>query len=283
MAIEDDTASAYGGYRAYLGKPPYGKYAQLFVEVVESVAADSVGPGKCVKFAEKMIEVLHQVQKVKEGNGYAGLFADAAAKKEFDCKNFAVFAGECADFFGLDHEYVCLRSHMVLRVDSIYLDLAYQKYYCSKEELEKEHGQIFLAFKGMDKLKFSPYENLGHHHYWLGWKRQLLGDTASANEEYDTAARCISRAIEIAPELPGLWKMLGRLQLALGNRSGALEAYKRELALDPCSWDVHYRIGSVYDAMGNYGAALSEYVEAAGLGCRFLNKDIERLHSLMKK
>ncbi|MCX6771495.1 MAG: tetratricopeptide repeat protein [Candidatus Micrarchaeota archaeon] len=282
-SIEDDKRSGSGGYVPSRGYEPENDYARIFEAVVDSLASRGIEKGKCVEFADGMINALYDDQKIRAGNGIIGLFADAFKYTQFDCKNFAVFAAECADYFGFSYEYVCLRHHMVLQVDTVYLDLVEGTYYTSRRALEDKHGKVFLTINGKDtcKLKFSSYENLGHMHYYLGQKHIIAGDTAGAAEEYDTARICIQKSLEIAPELPDLWKMLGKIYLALNRLDDALGAYLREAQLDPDSWDVHYRRGNIYCDLKNYKMALKEYEEAKNAGCRFVDKDISRIRQLL--
>lgn len=96
-------------------------------------------------------------------------------------------------------------------------------------------------------------------HYWLGLVRQDLGDLASARE-------CFERAVELKPDyVPAIYQLafahkvssdddplLLRVQsLALGGGG----TYKDRML-------VHFALGKLYDDLGDYEAAASEFHDA---------------------
>jgi tetratricopeptide (TPR) repeat protein len=82
------------------------------------------------------------------------------------------------------------------------------------------------------------------YHVVLGDAYRYRAKGLQGVEEYE-------KALSLAPDLPGVNYQLGVLQSELHDYNKALEAFQRELTLDPNSADAHYSLGAYYLSFGN--------------------------------
>ena len=102
----------------------------------------------------------------------------------------------------------------------------------------------------MRALDIEP--DLGEAYASLGLVRQLQNNPVAAEEAYRTA-------MELRPNYPRVFRLLGRLELAWGDREEAYEWLQKALALDPYSIPVNFDIARYYDVSGDFENALTRY------------------------
>jgi tetratricopeptide (TPR) repeat protein len=79
----------------------------------------------------------------------------------------------------------------------------------------------------------------------------VLGDAYRYRSKGLQAVSEYEKARSLAPDLPGVNYQLGVLQSELHDYNKAVEAFQRELTLDPNSADAHYSLGAYYLGFGN--------------------------------
>jgi len=79
----------------------------------------------------------------------------------------------------------------------------------------------------------------------------VLGDAYRYRSKGLEAIGEYERARTLVPDLPGVNYQLGVLQSELHDYNKAVEAFQRELSLDPNSADAHYSLGAYYLGFGN--------------------------------
>jgi tetratricopeptide (TPR) repeat protein len=79
----------------------------------------------------------------------------------------------------------------------------------------------------------------------------VLGDAYRYRSKGLEAVGEYEKARGLVPDLPGVNYQLGVLQSELHDYDKALEAFQRELSLDPNSADTHYSLGAYYLSYGN--------------------------------
>jgi tetratricopeptide (TPR) repeat protein len=84
----------------------------------------------------------------------------------------------------------------------------------------------------------------GQYHAVLGDAYRYRAKGLEAVGEYE-------KARSLAPDLPGVNYQLGVLQSELHDYNKAVEAFQRELTVDPNSADAHYSLGAYYLGFGN--------------------------------
>lgn len=85
-----------------------------------------------------------------------------------------------------------------------------------------------------------------------------LGIARYDRDEYELAAECYQRAIEVAPTLPLSYNNLGNALLALGRAAEALPLYRRALALDPDYVEAHSNLAMALLTAGDFEAGWHE-------------------------
>jgi len=79
----------------------------------------------------------------------------------------------------------------------------------------------------------------------------VLGDAYRYRSKGLQAVGEYEKARSLAPDLPGVNYQLGVLQSELHDYNKAVEAFQRELTVDPNSADAHYSLGAYYLGFGN--------------------------------
>ncbi len=77
--------------------------------------------------------------------------------------------------------------------------------------------------------------------------------------EYQAAAACYHKALEIDPNLSGAYYNLGLAYFHLNRWEDSLKAYEKALSLDPNYPSAELNLGTVYAALGRYHEAIALY------------------------
>ena len=94
--------------------------------------------------------------------------------------------------------------------------------------------------------KASFYVNLGVSYYELG--------------NYDQAVKRFQKAIELDPDYPGLYGLLGSALLQGGEIDQAIEAYRNQIAKTPDIGDVHFNLGGLHEShLDDIDRAIQEF------------------------
>lgn len=86
--------------------------------------------------------------------------------------------------------------------------------------------------------------------------RLLLGTTKFEAHDFNGALADLRRAMELNPELPGVYAYYGMALMVMGDIAGSKEAFKRELGRDPNNFDANLRLGALLRMDQDYTAAL---------------------------
>ena len=93
----------------------------------------------------------------------------------------------------------------------------------------------------------------------------FLADEARVREDWETATQLLRRALEVAPEDPGVLVTLGLVRDGAGDLDGAIDALARSLAADPNQPVARVNLGIVRAAAGDDAGAVREYEAAIAL------------------
>ena len=86
-----------------------------------------------------------------------------------------------------------------------------------------------------------------------------LGDIELERNNLDQAASLLGKATQHDPDLRIAFLDLGTVRMQQKVYPAAVKALERAIALDPKPTDAHYRLGRVYQAMGNRAGAEKEF------------------------
>lgn len=95
-----------------------------------------------------------------------------------------------------------------------------------------------------------------------------LGGAYILQQKWDRAVRVLSKAADANPENVMLWVNLGAAHLGNLQTAGpkqqerAIRAYERALTIDPMTPNVHYHLGLIYKARGEFNRATAFFQRA---------------------
>ena len=83
---------------------------------------------------------------------------------------------------------------------------------------------------------------------------------------FDESEKAYKRSIELDPEDPTVWENLGTLYDAMGRENDAISAFTRSIEIDSTRATVYYRKGNVYSSrLNDYLKAIPEFQKAVEL------------------
>src|SRR6266436_729143 len=95
------------------------------------------------------------------------------------------------------------------------------------------------------------------------------GLIASESNRFDDAVKYFLKAIESAPESPVLWNHLGAAYSRLGEKEGALKAYRQAVVIAPYNAVARYNFGNAFYQSGYLKEAAVELNLATNLRPEF--------------
>lgn len=99
----------------------------------------------------------------------------------------------------------------------------------------------------------------------------FLGQHYAASGAIDKAL-VLARKLQVAnPENPQVLDLLGKTQLAKGDKKGAVESYSKLVSLMPKSANAHFRLASVYAQVQDPGAAKEALRKALAIDPKYLD------------
>ena len=84
-----------------------------------------------------------------------------------------------------------------------------------------------------------------------------LGRTLNQQGRHEDALKAFDKAIELKPDVAGLWRSRGDALADLQRQADALLSYQRALDFDPNHWDAAYKSGFLLHEMGRMEEAIS--------------------------
>lgn len=121
----------------------------------------------------------------------------------------------------------------------------------------RKEGQLEKA----ERILKSASHSYSDH--WPLWAE--LGHILVAKTEYEEAHDSFLKAIDLNPDMSGLWNNLGYVRKELGNIDGAIEATLKSKSLSATETDknvANYNLACYYCLAGNREATLSYLTEA---------------------
>jgi len=92
-----------------------------------------------------------------------------------------------------------------------------------------------------------------------------LGDVAMKNNDSDSAVPLLKKALQSKTNIRVAWLDMGVILAQQGHNQDAIAHLKRAVELDPERPDAHFRLGRIYQAMGNQTAAQKEFDKVRAL------------------
>ena len=166
----------------------------------------------------------------------------------------------------VDHEQAAIRNAVAN------LDAAGLRQLCEREEDRRKLGPqlraIFQALIERDpEGSFPLLEAIRRDNPTDFWLNQNLGMAyfRVGRPKLTECLRCLSVAIALRPDSPGVHLNLGNALDAKGDRDGAIAEYRIATRLDPQYSTAHFNLGIVLFAKGDLVDAIAEYRIAARL------------------
>jgi len=101
-----------------------------------------------------------------------------------------------------------------------------------------------------------PSLALANYYYALAlWKGERGAETVHNSGQVE---RLLEKAAALDPRFDPAYLQLGNLRFERGDSTGAIAAYKKALAENPSSSETHYRLGLVYERVGDRAKGRSE-------------------------
>jgi tetratricopeptide (TPR) repeat protein len=92
-----------------------------------------------------------------------------------------------------------------------------------------------------------------------------LGDIEMKRNDPDAALPLLKKAVQLKNDIRIAYSDLGAIFLERKQHDDALVALQRAVELDPAQPDAHFRLGRLYQAMGNTAAAQTEFARVREL------------------
>lgn len=110
-------------------------------------------------------------------------------------------------------------------------------------------------FMSSPKNKVKTYANRGLDFYKEG--------------KFEEAIEQFNKAIEINPEISGLYRGLGGAYLELGDYGKAIENFEKALSMNPNNPNTYNGLGEVYYQIGDYDKAIEYFKEAINIDSNY--------------
>lgn len=102
---------------------------------------------------------------------------------------------------------------------------------------------------------------------------QAFGELYESRGDPDHARQEYEKALQLAPEMPGIRLRIGRLLLASKNKDEIEQStnwFTKELRIDPGSAEAEYEMGEAFRKLGDSGLALQHFGRAVQLDGKFV-------------
>jgi tetratricopeptide (TPR) repeat protein len=93
----------------------------------------------------------------------------------------------------------------------------------------------------------------------------FLGDVLLKKDDPGAALLLIKKALQSRKDIRIAYVDLGAILAQQGQNQDAIVALKRAIDLDPEQPDAHFRLGRVYQAVGNHGESQKEFAKVREL------------------
>ena len=131
------------------------------------------------------------------------------------------------------------------------------------EEIVLQAGDLREDGKLDEAARLLRLASQSHSDHWPLWAE--LGHILVAKTEYEEAHESFVKAIDLNPDMPGLWNNLGYVCKELGNLDGAIEATLKSKNLSATETDMNvanYNLACYYCLAGERERSLSCLTEA---------------------
>lgn len=129
--------------------------------------------------------------------------------------------------------------------------------YVKRADAERLLGNVATALadlKKADSLSGDPLLVLAR-----------LAELYYETENFEEAARCYEKILEVDPSSPTILYRLGLVHFRAGHEAEAIEALNRAAALREGFWEAYYLRGAVFRAIGGHDEAESDFRKALAL------------------
>ena len=115
------------------------------------------------------------------------------------------------------------------------------------------------------------------------WVHQISGEVMESMKNYDGALIEYKKAVELAPNQPGIHYLLGNAYWALANWSDAAREFRTEIANDPSNCAAQWKIAnSILEQRLDPEAALSNADKALALCPNLAQAKVDRARALIR-
>lgn len=111
--------------------------------------------------------------------------------------------------------------------------------------------EIIKAVLEIHRERFAMLERMyGGHLFGIMYK--ILGDAYFGKGDFEIAADCYKKAIDIDSDFGEPYNDLANCYLRLGREEDAIEFFKKSAGLNPYLWQPYANLGSIYLSRGEY-------------------------------
>lgn len=157
------------------------------------------------------------------------------------------------------------RAYTGLKQDAKAVEIALQMstHFPNDPEVLYHAGKLFgnFAYLTMRTLSDVAPESV--------WTNQAIGEAQESQGQYDLAILRYKQVIAIAPQRPGIHYRLGRSYVLRAQHKGdpgdvaaAMEAFERELSIDPTNANAAYELGVLHYRAAEYDKAHTRFAGA---------------------
>ena len=90
-------------------------------------------------------------------------------------------------------------------------------------------------------MRVDPHSYLGNYG---------LAEVAFERQDLPAALACANRSIEAKPDFGDAYVLLGRIELAMGDKQKAMEVLEHAATLSPSDASLYFVLGRVYNELG---------------------------------
>lgn len=102
------------------------------------------------------------------------------------------------------------------------------------------------------------------------WGYDAMARVAFLNEDLDRAVELSRKAAALDASLPGVWHRLGQALMLAGKTEEAIDAFTRDLARSPRSFESHFFLGQLLAQGQRHAEANAHYARAVAIEPRYV-------------